>query len=187
MNKKIVFVMVSLAFLFISVNVMTKEVQPKEYNNDTLSTYSTIFNHTYSINLYQFGKITKELSEVDDIEDLDYILGMVDFYLMGQSSTTLVTISNNEAFNKIVQPELHSRLLECQRAYRAYMESIKELIKNKELEQIKLRKEEFKKIYDLERRLNDKRYSSEEFITGYGEHLENMLDTLNSSLYFKKH
>lgn len=142
-----------------------------------------IYRHNYSVSLYQFGNITKLLSQANTQKDLYYAKGFIDSYLSTVPNfIPRITSKDKATFNKLVVIELQVDIDNLFVDIGEYSSYLQELVQKNDIETIKSLRPELEKLYEIERALNDERYSKIEEATRYQERLSELHSVIHSRL-----
>ncbi|ABB14639.1 hypothetical protein CHY_1877 [Carboxydothermus hydrogenoformans Z-2901] len=119
------------------------------------------FNHDYSTRLFEFGQIVKKASEIKNERDLDYLKGRIDAFLMGRPGSFGEIVSIDKRYlDKIIIPELQQPIFNLLNDLEFYISSLYKIVEEKDLQKLSQLREEFKELYQLERKINDNGYQN---------------------------
>lgn len=168
-----------LVFILITSTACSQNVSNSSEEEKSGTLLKDLFKHHYSVSLYQFGKITDNLSKVSETKDLNYISGLIDAYIYSNPLSMLATLARDkDTYNKIVEQDLQEAILNLFKNQKQYIQNINVLIKQDDLEKIKNKKKQFIQLYTLERKLNDNRLFDKKDLQNYKKILNDMNKTL---------
>ncbi|GAV25418.1 hypothetical protein ciss_13510 [Carboxydothermus islandicus] len=161
--KKVFFLAFLLPFFLISCT--TNKVPTESKLLDLSSKYYGYvygtFNHDYSVRLFEFGQIIKKASEVKNERDIDYLKGRIDAFLLGRPGSFGKIVSvNKEYLDKIITPELQQPIFNLLDVMELYISNLEKIVEERNFQKLKQLQEELKELYQLERTINDNRYSN---------------------------
>ncbi|UOY92448.1 hypothetical protein MUG87_18845 [Ectobacillus sp. JY-23] len=125
----------------------------------TEQTALSIYQHHYSVVLFQFGQIVHHLEAAETEQDLAYAKGYMEAFLQSPPNVIAGIIRDDQhAYDKLVakqlQPYIEHLFLDLD-VYTRYLQKL-------DTAGIQALKPELADLYDLERELNDERYQSGE-------------------------
>ncbi|MGN7472046.1 hypothetical protein [Brevibacillus sp. SAFN-007a] len=151
----------SMFLLLVSLSLMTTScttASPEPFHNQYQITLTDVFKHQHSHSIYQFEKITEGLSNVQDKENLAYILGMIDSNLIDNPVFLPVIILTNDETKQIIADEqLQSGVLTFYQYKKDYLKKLQALLEQNDLTEIQNKREELKKLSTLMPKINDDR------------------------------
>ncbi|QOS99946.1 hypothetical protein JNUCC42_04100 [Brevibacterium sp. JNUCC-42] len=171
--------------LIISIFILTScGNQTVETNYATNTTLVHIFNHGYSVSLFNFGEIVNKLSEVKTKDDITYINGMIDIYLNNNSlfMVSMIVSSDKKGDSKVVDPVIREDIIDMLHNQISFMKQIKELLYKDSLHNIKGQSKYYKDIYKAERELNMDIPKEQDELTKYKLSIEQMNSLLTKSI-----
>lgn len=125
------------------------------------ATLTDVFNHHYSVQVYQFEQIMKELSEAKDKEHVAYVAGMIESYrIQNPAFTPAIILTNEETKQILADKELQEHVVTLFQKNKAYLNNLQPLLEQRDLAQIQNKHEEFSKLHALTGRINDNRLFS---------------------------
>lgn len=170
-----------MILLLASLSLMTAScttASPYQVHVQYQITLTDVFKHQHSCSLYQFEKITKELSNAQDKEKLAYISGMIDSTLIENPAfLPAIILINDETKQIIADEQLHSGVLTLYKYINDYLKNLQSLLEQNDLTEIQNRRDELKKLSTLMPKINDDRLFSNDKtkIESYKKDLEFVL------------
>jgi hypothetical protein len=165
--------------VLITLTACSQNVSNLNEDEKSITLLKDSFKHHYSVSLYQFGKITDNLSKVSETKDLNYINGLIDAYIYSNPLSMTATLARDkDTYNKIVEQDLQEAVSNLFKNQKQYIKNINDLIKHNDLEKIKSKKKQFIQLYTLERELNDNRLFDKKDLQNYKKILNDMNKTL---------
>lgn len=154
----------SMFLLLASLSLMTAScttASPDHVHVQYQITLTDVFKHQHSCSLYQFEKITEELSNAQDKEKLAYISGMIDSNLIDNPAfLPAIILTNDETKQIIADEQLQSGVLTLYQYKRDYLKKLQSLIEQNDLTEIQNKRDELKKLSTLMPKINDDRLFS---------------------------
>lgn len=180
--KKFSLVLISCSMFLTMTGCLSDKVSKIDKPSPNVA-LDEIYRHNYSVSLYQFGNITKLLSQANTQKDLYYAKGFIDSYLSTVPNfIPRITSKDKATFNKLVVIELQVDIDNLFVDIGEYSSYLQELVQKNDIETIKSLRPELEKLYEIERALNDERYSKIEEATRYQERLSELHSVIHSRL-----
>lgn len=171
----------SMFLLLVTLSLLTTScttASPEPLHNQYQITLTDVFKHQHSHSLYQFEKITEELSSVQDKEKLAYISGMIDSNLIDNPAfLPAIILTNDETRQIIADEQLQSGVLTLYQYKKDYLRELQSLLEQNDLTEIQNKRDELKKLSTLMPKINDDRLFSNDKtkIESYKKDLEFVL------------